>query len=113
MDCIFCKVVEKKIPAKLVYEDDEVLAFHDINPQAPVHMLVIPKKHVSTLNDLQPEDQALAGKLLLTAQKLAHEQGFADAGFRVVMNCNEHGGQTVYHIHMHVLAGRHMSWPPG
>lgn len=113
MDCIFCKVIDKTIPAKIAYEDDEVLAFHDIHPQAPVHMLVIPKKHISTINQIEPQDQLLAGKLLLTAQKLAKEQGFADAGFRVVMNCNEQGGQTVYHIHMHVLAGRHMTWPPG
>ncbi|HET8705094.1 MAG TPA: histidine triad nucleotide-binding protein [Pseudomonadales bacterium] len=113
MDCIFCKIINKTIPAKLAYEDDDVLAFHDIHPQAPVHMLVIPKKHISTINEIEPQDQMLAGKLLLTAQKLAKEQGFADAGFRVVMNCNEQGGQTVYHIHMHVLAGRHMTWPPG
>lgn len=113
MDCIFCKIIHKTIPAKIAYEDEEVLAFHDLHPQAPVHMLVIPKKHISTINQIEPQDQMLAGKLLLTAQKLAKEQGFADAGFRVVMNCNEQGGQTVYHIHMHVLAGRHMTWPPG
>ncbi len=113
MDCIFCKIINKTIPAKIAYEDEEVLAFHDLHPQAPVHMLVIPKKHISTINQIESQDQMLAGKLLLTAQKLAKDQGFADAGFRVVMNCNEQGGQTVYHIHMHVLAGRHMTWPPG
>jgi histidine triad (HIT) family protein len=112
MDCLFCKIVAGEIPARKLYEDDQVLAFHDIGPQAPVHFLVIPKQHISTLNDLGTDDTALAGHILVTAQRLAREQG-CDDGFRVVMNCNELGGQTVYHIHMHVLGQRQMTWPPG
>ena len=112
MDCLFCKIVAGEIPARKLYEDEHVLAFHDIAPQAPLHFLVIPKKHISTLNDLTEEDTALAGHILFTAQRLANEQG-CEAGFRVVMNCNEMGGQTVYHIHMHVMAKRQMTWPPG
>lgn len=112
MDCLFCKIVAGQIPARKIYEDEHVVAFHDIAPQAPVHFLVIPKKHISTLNDLTEEDKALAGHILFTAQRLAREQGCAE-GFRVVMNCNELGGQTVYHIHMHVLGQRQLNWPPG
>ncbi|MES2819485.1 MAG: histidine triad nucleotide-binding protein [Pseudomonadota bacterium] len=112
MDCLFCKIVAGEIPARILYQDDQVIAFHDIGPQAPVHFLVIPKKHIATLHDLTEADKVLAGHILLTAQRLAREQGCAD-GFRVVMNCNEQGGQTVYHIHMHVLGQRQMTWPPG
>ena len=112
MDCLFCKIVAGEIPARKLYEDDQVVAFHDIGPQAPVHFLVIPKKHIATLNHLTEDDKALAGHILFTAQHLAKEQG-CDDGFRVVMNCNELGGQTVYHIHMHVLGNRQMTWPPG
>jgi histidine triad (HIT) family protein len=112
MDCLFCKIVAGEIPARKLYEDDRIIAFHDIDPKAPVHFLVIPKKHISTLNDLSEADTALAGHILITAQRLAKEQG-CDEGFRVVMNCNELGGQTVYHIHMHVLGQRQMAWPPG
>ena len=113
MDCLFCKIARQQIPAAIVHEDDQVVAFRDISPQAPVHLLVIPKKHVTTVNDLQPEDAALAGHMLLTAQKLAAAEGIAESGYRLVMNCNEEGGQTVYHIHLHVLGGRSMHWPPG
>ena len=112
MDCLFCRIVAGTIPARKLYEDDQVIAFHDIGPQAPVHFLVIPKRHIATLNDLGEDDEALAGHILYTAQRLAKEQGCQD-GFRVVMNCNEMGGQTVYHIHMHVLGQRQMQWPPG
>ena len=112
MDCLFCKIVAGTIPARKLYEDDQVIAFHDIGPQAPVHFLVIPKKHIATLNDLNEEGKALAGHILYTAQRLANELGCAE-GFRVVMNCNPLGGQTVYHIHMHVLGQRQMHWPPG
>ncbi|MCQ4257500.1 histidine triad nucleotide-binding protein [Stutzerimonas stutzeri] len=113
MDCLFCKIVAGEIPAHKIYEDDQVIAFNDIAPQAPVHFLVIPRKHIATLNDLSEEDdQALAGHILFTAQRLAVEQGCQD-GFRVVMNCNDLGGQTVYHIHMHVLGQRQLHWPPG
>ena len=112
MDTLFTKIINREIPAKIIYEDDQVLAFHDIAPQAPVHFLVIPKKPIRTLNDLTEDDKALAGHILFTAQRLAVEQG-CEKGFRVVMNCNEDGGQTVYHIHMHVLGQRQMNWPPG
>lgn len=112
MDCLFCKIVAGDIPARKLYEDDQVVAFHDIGPQAPVHFLVIPKKHIRTLNDLTEEDKALVGHIAFTAQRLAREQG-CEAGFRLVMNCNEQGGQTVYHLHMHVLGQRQMHWPPG
>ncbi|WP_137888900.1 histidine triad nucleotide-binding protein [Pseudomonas sp. 2FE] len=112
MDCLFCKIVAGDIPARKLYEDDQVFAFHDIGPQAPVHFLVVPKRHIATLNDLGEDDKALAGHMLFTAQRLTKELG-CDAGFRVVMNCNAQGGQTVYHIHMHVLGQRQMHWPPG
>lgn len=113
MDCLFCKIVAGDIPAHKLYEDDQVIAFKDIAPQAPVHFLVIPKKHIATLHDLsEKDDKALAGHILFVAQQLAKEQGCAE-GFRVVMNCNDLGGQTVYHIHMHVLGQRQMHWPPG
>ncbi len=112
MDCLFCKIVAGDIPARKLYEDDRVLAFHDIGPQAPVHFLVIPKRHIRTLNELSEDDKALTGHMLFTAQRLAQELG-CEAGFRVVMNCNGQGGQTVYHIHMHVLGQRQMHWPPG
>lgn len=111
-DTIFSKIIAREIPAKIIYEDDQVLAFHDIDPKAPVHFLVIPKKPIATLNDLTEDDKNLMGHLIFTAQKLALEQGCED-GFRVVMNTNEKGGQTVYHIHMHVLGKRQMTWPPG
>ncbi|GEN29513.1 histidine triad nucleotide-binding protein [Halovibrio variabilis] len=113
MDCLFCKIIKREIPADIVYEDDHVLAFNDVNPKAPVHQLVIPKKHIATLNDIEETDLALVGRLQLTAAKLAHEQGFAEDGYRVVMNCNEMGGQTVYHIHMHLMGGRAFTWPAG
>lgn len=113
MDCLFCKLVNGDIPAKILYQDDDVIAFEDIAPQAPTHFLVIPKRHISTLNDLSSDDAALIGKLPITAAKVAKELGIAEKGYRVAMNCNEMGGQTVYHIHMHVLGGRAMTWPPG
>lgn len=112
-DCLFCKIINREIPADIVFEDDEVLAFHDIAPQAPTHILIIPKRHIATLNDLDQADAALVGRLQITAAKLAKELGFAEKGYRVVMNCNEDGGQTVWHIHMHLLAGRALTWPPG
>jgi histidine triad (HIT) family protein len=112
VDCLFCKIVAGAIPARKLHEDDQVVAFHDIAAQAPVHFLVIPKKHISTLDDLAEQDEQLAGHILLTARRIAAEQGCAE-GYRVVMNCNALGGQTVYHIHMHVLGQRQMHWPPG
>lgn len=113
MSCLFCKIANGELESKLVYEGDEVIAFHDISPQAPTHILCIPRRHISTLNDLDEQDAALTGKLMLTAKRLASELGFADDGYRVVMNCNGHGGQTVFHIHLHLLAGRPLRWPPG
>ena len=112
-DCLFCKMVSGEIKPDLIYENEEVLAFRDINPQAPVHALIIPKKHISTLNDLVPEDADIAGKLLLAAGKVAEMEGISEQGYRTVVNCNEHGGQVVFHIHLHLLGGRRMGWPPG
>jgi len=112
-DCLFCKMVSGEIKPDTVYEDDNVLAFRDINPQAPMHVLVIPKRHISTLNDLNESDAQLAGQLTLAAAKIAEQEGVEESGYRTVMNCNAAGGQTVFHIHMHVLAGRNLSWPPG
>lgn len=113
MDCLFCKIINREIPADIVYEDEHMLAFNDINPQAPTHMLIIPKRHIATLNDLEEADLALVGRLQYTAAKLAKEAGFAEEGYRVLMNCNEKGGQTVYHIHMHLMGGRRFTWPAG
>lgn len=112
-DCIFCKIVAGEIPAEKLHEDDQVVAFRDLSPQAPQHILVIPKRHIATLNDLQAEDESLVGHLYTVAGKVAQELGFAEDGYRCVMNCNEAGGQTVYHIHLHLLGGRAMTWPPG
>ena len=112
-DCLFCRIIQKKIPARIIHEDEEVLAFEDINPQAPVHILVIPKKHLSTALDIRPEDHALIGRLFEAAGTIARERGIAERGFRLVMNTNAEAGQTVYHIHLHILGGRPMHWPPG
>ena len=113
MDCLFCAIADKSIPADIVFEDEIVTAFRDLAPQAPVHILIIPKRHIATLNDLTPDDGQLLGHMIHTAKSIANEQGIADSGFRLVMNCNEDGGQTVYHIHLHLLGGRGMKWPPG
>lgn len=112
-DTLFARIIRREIPADIVYEDDEVLAFRDINPQAPVHVLFIPKKPFATMNELTDADAPLVGRLMIAAAKWAREQGFAENGYRVVMNCNRDGGQTVYHIHLHLLAGRTLHWPPG
>ncbi|MEZ5543836.1 MAG: histidine triad nucleotide-binding protein [Lysobacteraceae bacterium] len=112
-ETIFSKIIRREIPANIVHEDEHVLGFTDINPQAPVHVLFIPKTPVATLNDLAPEQAELVGRLVIAAAAYAKAQGFAEDGYRVVMNCNEHGGQTVFHIHLHLLAGRHLAWPPG
>ena len=112
-DCIFCKIANKDIPSEIVYEDDRVIAFKDLNPQAPVHILVIPKKHISTLNDIEEKDSALIGHIYYTIKKLAKDMEIDEDGFRVVSNCGEFGGQTVFHIHFHLLGGRKFSWPPG
>jgi len=112
-DCIFCKMVNGEIKPEIIYENDDVLAFRDTNPQATTHVLVIPKKHISTTNDLQPEDAELMGKLILGAKKVAEIDKLSERGYRMVLNCNEEAGQTVFHIHLHVLGGRSMNWPPG
>jgi histidine triad (HIT) family protein len=112
-DCLFCKMVAGEIAPDTVYEDDDVLAFRDINPQAPTHVLVVPKRHISTINDLEPADAELVGKLYLAAQQVAAKDGIAEEGYRTLMNCNAGAGQSVFHIHLHVLGGRPMHWPPG
>ena len=113
MSTIFTKIINKKIPAEILFENENVLAFRDINPQAPIHFLVIPKKEISTLNDLEETDKDIVGELFIVAKNLAKEEGIADSGYRTVFNCNEDGAQTVYHIHLHVLGGRQLNWPPG
>ncbi|MGA9333395.1 MAG: histidine triad nucleotide-binding protein [Rudaea sp.] len=112
-DTLFSKIIRREIPADIVYEDDDVLAFRDINPQAPVHVLFIPKKPIATINDASEADAALIGTLVLRASEWAKQHGFAQDGYRCVLNCNEHGGQTVFHLHLHLLGGRQMNWPPG
>ncbi len=111
-DNIFLKIIDKKIPAKIAYEDDQCLAFHDINPQAPVHVLIIPKKAIPTHDDTTENDRELLGHLYLVAKKLAAQLGLRN-GYRLVLNCKQDGGQTVPHLHVHLLGGRHMTWPPG
>ncbi|HEY2395583.1 MAG TPA: histidine triad nucleotide-binding protein [Rudaea sp.] len=112
-DTLFGKIIRREIPADIVFEDDDVLAFRDVNPQAPVHVLFIPKKAIATLNDAADDDAALIGKLVLAAARWAKGQGLGGDGYRCVINCNPHGGQTVFHLHLHLLAGRQMHWPPG
>ncbi len=112
-DCLFCKIRDGEIPADIIYQDDDVMAFNDVNPQAPTHLLIIPKKHLSTVNDVEPTDELMMGKLFSAAKKIAAEKGISDDGYRLVVNTNEQAGQTVFHIHMHFLAGRNMAWPPG
>ncbi|WP_334131441.1 histidine triad nucleotide-binding protein [Silanimonas lenta] len=112
-ETIFSKIIRREIPADIVYEDEHVLAFRDIAPKAPVHVLFIPRTPIATLDDAGPEHAELLGRLMLAAAAYARAQGFAEDGYRVVMNCNRDGGQTVFHIHLHLLAGRALSWPPG
>ncbi len=112
-DDLFLKIIEREIQADIVFEDDEILAFRDIQPQAPVHILVIPKRRIATLNDLEDDDAGLVGRMVLTARRIAVDEGLNEDGYRLVLNCNEHGGQSVYHIHLHLLGGRQMQWPPG
>lgn len=112
-DCLFCKIVEKKIPADIVYESENIIAFKDIEPKAPIHCLIIPKKHISTINDIDGSNSNIIGLMYEAAAQLARTLNVDKDGYRVVMNCNSNGGQTVYHIHLHFLAGRRLSWPPG
>ena len=113
MSTIFSKIINKEINADILFENDKILAFRDISPQAPVHFLVIPKKEIRTLNDINEEDKSLIGELFMVAKEIAKEEGISEKGYRTIFNCNEHGGQTVYHIHLHVLGGRQLEWPPG
>jgi histidine triad (HIT) family protein len=112
-DCLFCKIIQREIPSDIIHETDHLLAFKDINPQAPIHILVIPKKHIATINDLTGDDSELVGKMVIAAKEIASEFGVEKNGYRTVLNCNHHGGQEVYHIHLHLLGGRQMKWPPG
>ena len=113
MSCLFCKIINKEIPSKIVYEDESILAFEDVNPQAPVHILIIPKRHISTSLEIKDGDNELIGRMFQAANKIAVDKGVAEKGFRTVINCNREAGQTVFHIHLHLLAGRAMHWPPG
>ena len=113
MSTIFSKIINKEIQADILFENDKILAFRDISPQAPVHFLVIPKKEIRTLNDINKEDKSLIGELFMVAKEIAKKEGISEKGYRTIFNCNEHGGQTVYHIHLHVLGGRQLEWPPG
>ncbi len=112
-DCLFCKIVAGEIPSSIVHQDDSLVVFKDINPQAPLHVLIVPRKHIATLNDLAPEDDALVGSMFRRAAALAKEHGYHDRGYRTIFNTNGEAGQTVFHIHLHVLAGRSFTWPPG
>jgi len=112
-DCLFCKILSGDIPADIIYESDSAIAFRDVNPQAPTHVLVIPRKHVATINDLDEDDQQMVGSLYLAAKEVAHAAGISEEGYRAVMNSNEGAGQSVFHIHLHVLGGRALGWPPG
>lgn len=112
-DELFLKIIRREIPADIVFESDSVLAFRDIDPQAPTHVLIIPKRRVPTLNDLSDDDAALVGEMVLAARDIASQEGVSEDGYRLVFNCNRDGGQSVYHIHLHLLGGRRMTWPPG
>ena len=112
-DCLFCKIVDGDIPADKVFENKNVYAFRDIDPKAPKHILIIPKEHIATTNDLTETHKTLMGEIMLVAKEIAGQEGIADSGYRTVFNCNQDGGQAVYHIHLHLLGGRHMNWPPG
>ena len=113
MDCLFCRILAGEIPADIIYESDTTVAFRDINPQAPTHVLVIPRQHIATINDIEPGDAAIVGSLYTAAKEIAAAEGVAEDGYRAVMNCNEGAGQSVFHIHLHVLGGRPLGWPPG
>ena len=112
-NCVFCRIVEKQIPAKVAYEDEALLAFHDINPQAPVHLQIIPKRHIARVSEATPADAHLLAQLIFAANRLARETGIQEVGYRLVFNCNAAAGQSVYHLHLHLLGGRPMRWPPG
>ena len=112
-DCLFCKIIAGQIPGTILYKDERVVVLKDINPQAPMHVLVVPRRHIATLNDLGPEEDALVGEMIRRGAAMANEHGYAEEGYRTVFNCNAGAGQTVFHIHLHLLAGRRFGWPPG
>lgn len=112
-DTLFSKIANGEVPADIVFESDDVVAFRDINPQAPTHILIIPRKQIATINDIEPEDEVLVGRMFSAAKAIAANEGLAEDGYRVVMNCNQAAGQTVFHIHLHLLGGRNLTWPPG
>jgi len=112
-DCLFCKIIAGEIPSDTVYENESVFAFRDIEPKAPIHILIIPKEHITTTNDIDESHKTLMGEIILAANIIAEQEGIADSGYRTVFNCNQDGGQAVYHIHLHLLGGRQMMWPPG
>ena len=112
-DCLFCKILDGEIPCDKVFENDQVIAFRDLNPQAPTHILVIPRRHIPTVNELTSDDKNVVAEMMLAAQAIAKQEGIEESGYRLVMNCNEGAGQTVFHIHLHILGGRTMNWPPG
>jgi len=112
-DCLFCKILSGDIPADIIHESDSAIAFRDINPKAPTHVLIIPRKHISTINDITEDEHAIVGSLYSVARDVARAEGIAEEGYRAVMNCNEAAGQTVFHIHLHLLGGRALGWPPG
>ncbi len=113
MDCLFCSIAKSEIPSEIVFEDDQVVAFNDINPVAPVHVLIIPRIHLATLNDLTEAHKLITGHMLHVAQQLAHKLAIAESGYRLLFNCNRDAGQAVFHIHLHLIGGRHLDWPPG
>lgn len=112
-DCLFCKIISGEIPATIVYQDDSVVAFDDINPQAPIHKLIIPREHIATINDVESAHEATIGKMVLAAKQIAKENSIDESGYRLVFNCNKDGGQEVYHIHLHLIGGKKLTWPPG
>ncbi len=112
-DCLFCKIIAGDIPADIIYESDTAIAFRDINPRAPTHVLIVPREHIATINDINPEQEAIVGSLFSAARAIAAEEGLSDDGYRAVMNCNAAAGQTVFHLHLHLLGGRILGWPPG
>ncbi len=113
MDCIFCKIIKNELPAKIIYQDKDIIAFNDRHPRAPIHQLIVPKKHIPTLNNLTEKDTLLAGNMLQVARHLAKEWNIDQSGFRTIFNCNKDGGQEVFHLHLHLLGGRALHWPPG
>ncbi len=112
-DCLFCKILAGDIPADIIYESDTAIAFRDINPRAPTHVLIVPREHIATINDINPEQEAIVGSLFSAARAIAAQEGLSDDGYRTVMNCNAAAGQTVFHLHLHLLGGRTLGWPPG